>query len=253
MILNEIAKQYTRVEFLKMTQHEKAIILDGDNCPCLYGLKTLDCNNEDFQINECNCGMCWSSAVTDIWFTGDIDKNSFPLLIKCTENEDDDDITVGKYYIAIKETNCSNSKRFLLHADDTNDTTNYYQYKFQIIGSLIDKYYDLKQELNSIQNAYNYKQNQWENEQVEKVKELEDRIDKYQDSILEKQDKISEQKQIIEDFDEEIHNLDLIIQDLQKEKKSLKIELELANNKSKSVEKFNEQLKEIIKQFSDML
>lgn len=88
---------------------------------------------------------------------------------------------------------------------------------------------------------------------VDKIKKLEKENKTMESKLLEYEDELLHQKNIIKEQNEEIHNLDSIIKDLQTEKKTLKTQVESANNRCESIAKLNQQFRQIIKQFSEML
>lgn len=129
------------------------------------------------------------------------------------------------------------------------------------------KYYNEAKELrdkfknNELINEIDKKEHKKDNEtilsQYSKIQELKQIINKLK-SDLEvyesvDEDEISNQDKVIDEQNEEIHNLDSIIKDLQAEKKTLKTQVEFANNRCESIANLNQQFRQIIKQFSEIL
>jgi hypothetical protein len=285
MNVNEVAKTMTREDFLiEIDEHcPKEFGLNNNKCAqfvdCIKcredSVKDVLFKGEENEINNYK------------WVFNIEEYNNKDIVINCEKEDEADKLfEILKDYDLPKCKQLHDAKtcyRFDKKTGVYQDNYKYYKesgydiYRFSDIDfdnlytnetiNIKEEYYKLQKQLDSIKDIFNVKQEQWENEQGEEIHKLKERINNYQDSILKRQDEMENlkrdnkilkemtesQNNIIEEQNEEIHNLDSIIKDLQTEKKTLKTQAESDNNRCESIAKLNQQFRQIIKQFSEML
>lgn len=244
MNIEEIAKEYTREEFIN-----KASERDSDlNCPFNYDLNS-HCSKEHYSKQECI--KCWKEAVKDIKFKDE--QETFEA--ECIDDENITGITKGNKYPVIFE----NERYYMIIGDDKLED-NYIKSRFKLAEppkevkeiNYEEEYNKLKKENERImetteedRNTKNYriaeltKENEelrgnnlkvrdelvgikFRNEELKKTKEhyqavieerekenedLTKRIEDYQDSILEKQSKIEEMNTNLKEKDKQLEVL----------------------------------------------
>lgn len=79
MDIEEIAKKYTRQEFLELLKKDEwgYDVKSDFICPSHLGLKDLSTTNH---CEKCNCRQCWTWAIKNIKFKGDYNMENFIMI-----------------------------------------------------------------------------------------------------------------------------------------------------------------------------
>jgi hypothetical protein len=144
MDINEVAKQYTRKDFLNMTNSERSYVFDGGNCPSSHGLARANCR--EFDINDYNCAnLCWQPAIKDIKFKDEI-------WVKCINDLGSKALTIDKDYMLI-----SQGDTWIEIRNDSNINYKYLKEAFEILKEVKEnKAYNFREVITNIQPREKY-------------------------------------------------------------------------------------------------